>query len=129
MLKWITRLLLVSVLGFGGYVAYDFYKADFHNMPAHPENSFALPFTIGLKAIVIDQGPRDRNRRYIGATFKVPSWMEDTWSFCYAPTEEEEQAVRSSEDQDLNHARLVAFCTVDIDGKKIPRGAVYSVPK
>jgi hypothetical protein len=129
MFKWLFRLIFVGILGLGGYAAYDYYEADFHTMPPHPENSFPLSFTFGIKAIVIDQGPEDKNRRYLGASFKVPHWMEETWSFCYAPTEKEDKAVRKAEHADLNHARLDAFSTVDVDGKKIPRGAVYSVPK
>jgi hypothetical protein len=63
-------------------------------------------------------------RKYLGMPFAVPSWYEDAWSFCSAPSPDEK-----AKSQDLGPgSRLEAICRIKVDQQEVLRGAIYSVP-
>ena len=68
------------------------------------------------------------DRRYLGVPFEVPFWAEDAWSFCARPDEAERVMANNSANLGPG-SRLEAVCYLEIDGEKIYRGAVFSVPR
>ena len=128
MLKWFLRLLVLGAFGFGGYVAYDYYRAGLHTRPRMPEGAFSLSFKSGLKAIMVELPDARSTRRYLGYPFEVPFYLEEAWSFCTSPTEEDSAAFKR-EHPDRPGERLEANCSVEVDGENVKRGFVVTVPK
>jgi len=126
MIKW---LLLIAVLGFGGYAAYGYVEAGYHTRPEMPAGAFSVSFPSGLRGIVVDL-PEDMNRRYLGLALDVPSYLEKTWSRCRPPTQEEgPQVVQLMESRELPGARFEAICEIVLDGDLVTRGMLISVPR
>ncbi|MGV8831552.1 MAG: hypothetical protein ACOH2N_06210 [Devosia sp.] len=126
MIKW---LLLIAVLTFGGYSAYQYFVAGYHTRPEIPDGAFSVSFPSGLRGIVVDL-PEDMNRRYLGMPLEVPSYLEKTWSRCRPPSiEENPQVVQFMESRDLPGARFEAICEIELDGDLVTRGLLISVPR
>ncbi|MGV6847906.1 MAG: hypothetical protein ACWA5A_05945 [Marinibacterium sp.] len=147
--KWILRAVLVGVVGFVGYAAFDSYRGGFFNLPDLPHGAYPISFTNGFRAIVLDDevsaphmedAPKffrrltsaNPDRRYLGVPFEVARWLEGAWSWCSVPTPEEADEIFNSLPEnlkrDMQYARLDGFCEIHVDGEKVPRGLIYSVP-
>lgn len=147
--KWIGGLLLVAVVGYLSYDVYLDYRAGYLDLPELDRNSYAISFKNGMRAIVVDPEISDQteddartsrrlstanpDRKYLGFPFEIPSWFEDTWSYCHPPTDDERAAIeRDMTDgfkRKLTGARFEAVCKIEADGESIWRGLIYSVPK
>jgi hypothetical protein len=72
------------------------------------------------------------DRQFLGYPIEVEPWFQDAWSWCVAPSVEEKKWQETwPEDlrQKVQNARFDAVCTIDVDGKKIVRGVIFSVPR
>lgn len=147
--KWIIRLVLIGVIGFIGYLGYLSYQKGYFNLPELSESSYSISFRNGFRAIVVDPevthslefappffrrlSAANPDRRYFGIPMDVPSWFEDTWSFCHPPTDEERAEIERGMPDDLKReligGRLDAVCKIDTDGENLWRGLIYSVPE
>ena len=147
---WITKLIVLGVVGYGGYEAYLMHDAGYFDLPEVPDGAYVISFKSGLRGIVLDAevdrdfdtGPAffrqlsyaNPRRRYIGIPFDVASWFKDTWSTCQKPTDEARdyflQTMPDDMKQKLTGARFDAVCYIETDDKNaLPRGLIYSVPK
>lgn len=130
MWKWIGRSVLVAIVGFGGYAAYDYYRADLHTRPEMPPGAFSISYKNGLRAILVDVPNQRDTRRYFGYPAEVPFYIEDAWSFCTSP---EDAEVAMAEDwlaqSDQPGMRFEVICRVDVDGEAVIRGFITSVPR
>lgn len=147
--KWILRLVLLGVVGSVGFALFDSYRAGYFEIPDLEPNEYPVSFKSGLRAIVIDpevsnnthaDAPKffrrlanaNDKRRYIGVPMNVAYWLEDVWSYCPAPTEEEKRDYRANLPKDwqdvLEFARLEGVCWINVEGEKVLRGLVYSRP-
>jgi hypothetical protein len=148
---WITKLVVLGVVGYGGYEAYLLHKGGYFDLPVMAYGSYTVSFKSGLRGIVVDAevstdaladshkifrrlSDANPDRRYLGIPFDVPVWFKDEWSTCIKPSEEELQYIEASLSDDakqqLTGARLDAFCYIETDGdQRIARGLIYSVPK
>lgn len=150
MWKWVLRIVVVAVCGFVGFSIYEIYRGGYFSLPDLQENEYPISFKNGLRAILIDpevttdlyaDAPKlfrrlhtaNEDRIYLGVPAQVPHWLEDVWSYCPAPKDEEKASIGSSmtvEWQEvLEYARLEGVCSIDVEGEKVPRGLVYSRPK
>lgn len=127
MLKWI---LLIVLVGGGGYMAYDYYMAGPRTRPEMPEGAFSLSYKNGLRGIMVDRPDLKSTRRYLGFPFDVPFYLRESWSWCYPPTEEEGLASQPfMAERDWPGQKLEAVCKLAVDGKEIVRGLIVTVPK
>ena len=126
MWKWIVGAL---ILAYGGYGAYDYYRGGYFSRPEMPEGAFSISFKNGLRAILVGVPNERQTRRYFGFPAKVPFYLEDAWSFC-APPNEEETAQLTRENIPSNPGeRVEVICKIDVDGDIVIRGLITSVPK
>ncbi len=150
-MKWILRLVLIVVVAVAGLAAYDFYRAGYLSLPDMPENTYTISFKNGLRGIIhveqiedesIARHPKysrslssaNPSRNYLGIPFDVPTWFEDAWSTCNAPTPDDTKAVlqllTEETKRDLVGARLDAICMIEIEDKQpLLRGLLFSVPQ
>lgn len=148
---WVSKLVVLGIVGYCGYSAYELHKGGYFNLPDLPSGAYIASFKSGLRAIVLDadvpsnmygDGPAifrrlssaNPERKYLGIAMDVAPWFEDVWSTCIAPTDEMRDYVDKTMPEDmkveLQGARFDAFCYIDVDGEqRIIRGFVYSVPK
>jgi hypothetical protein len=149
MKKWLLRLILIAVTGFFGLAVFDSYRGGFFNLPDMPENAYAIAFKNGMRAIYIDPdipepawknskffrrlSIADRDRKYLGIPVDVPSWFQDAWSFCTAPTDSERTEISPTLPTNLRrqlvNAKFEAICRLNVDGEEMVRGLLYSVPR
>ena len=123
--KWIGRILLAIVIVFAGYAGWDHYKAGFHNLPDLPDGAFPISFKSGLKAVVVDIPNERETRRYFGFPLEVPYYLEDVWSFCRPPTEEElADAEKFIADRNMPGERFEAVCKIKADKDVVVRGLI-----
>lgn len=128
--KWIGRVLVAGVVGFAGYAGWDYYKAGFHYLPDLPPGAFPISFKSGLKAVIVDIPDERETRRYFGFPLQVPYYLEDVWSFCRRPTEEElADAENFIADRNLPGERFEAICKIQVDKDTVVRGLISSVPR
>lgn len=126
MIRWIV---LIGLLGFGGYVAYDYYMAGYHTRPEMPEGAFSVSYKSGLRGILIDITEED-TRRYLGVPMEVPFYLKESWSWCHAPKGEEiAQAASFMTERDWPGQRFEAVCKIVVEGQEVVRGLIISVPK
>lgn len=126
----LKRIVLVVILAFGGYVAYDFYMAGYLTRPKMPKGAFSLSYKNGLRGILVNVPEEKETRSYLGFPMEVPFYLKDTWSWCYPPAEEDSApAAQFMAARDWPGQRLDAVCKITIEGKKIVRGVIISVPK
>lgn len=150
-MRWIVRLLVVSVLGYTGYSVYDLYRGGFFSLPDLPSGAYTVSFKSGFRGIV--QGievsnpsgadapallrqlaPANPDRNYLGFPMEVAPWFEEVWSTCKPPTDEERAYIETSMPDDMKRrvqgARLDALCYIETDdNQRILRGLLYSIPK
>lgn len=130
MFKWLFRIGLLAILGWIGYVTYDWYMAGHHTRPEMPEGAFSLSYKNGLRGIVVDVADERETRRYFGFPQTVPHYIEDAWSWCHPPTEEEApQVAKFLADRNMPGERFEAVCKVTADDDVVFRGLITSVPK
>lgn len=149
MIKWILRFLLIGIVGFLGYVTFLSHQKGYFNIPDMPEGSYVISTRGGFRGIILDAEvsmpitdmPKffrriihaNPGRRYLPIPFEVAPWFEDAWSICTSPSEQERDGFLKPIPQDLKKnlvsARLDAVCKIDVDGKEVLRGLLYSVPK
>ena len=118
----------VAVVAIGAYFGYGFYKSGWFTRPPMPPNSFSLSFSSGFRAILVDMPNEFFSREYIAYPADVPHYLNDAWSFCRAPTEEELQLFLT-DGRWTSGERLDAMCTLDVDGTIVFRGAIVTVPR
>ncbi|MEA5162597.1 hypothetical protein U5903_17605 [Cereibacter johrii] len=149
MKRWLLRVLFLGVLGLSGMWVYDFYRAGYLSLPDLPSGAYTLSYKTGFRAIVLNAdvpdtigrnapkylrslGIANRDRKYLGIPFDVQPWFEEAWSWCKSPTEKEKADLERMPD-DFKHrvanARFEAVCRIDVDGKEIVRGLIFSVPR
>lgn len=149
MKEWIFRTLILCVVGVAGYSTFSLYQKGLFDIPDMPEGAYA--FSRGsFRGIVFDQevsNPRgverskfgrqlvyvNPERRYLSVPYEVPSWLEDAWSICTRPADNEsaalEQSMPDSLKRNLVGARLDAVCRISVEGEEVLTGLLYSVPK
>lgn len=148
---WITKLVVLGVVGYGGYAAYDLHKGGYFDLPELPAGAYTVSFKNGLRGIVLDADVPDNSyadypaifrrlfdanpgRKYLGIPLDVAPWFKDVWSTCIAPTdvdiEQVNETMPEATKRELRGAKLEALCYIEIDDEEvIPRGLIYSVPK
>jgi hypothetical protein len=147
----ITKLVVLAVIGYGGYEVYNYHRAGYFDLPELPTGAYTLSFSSGLRAIVLDAKVSDNHnadapalmrslslanpdRRYIGLPYDVAPWFEKVWSKCTAPTDDEkkyfEDPMPEKMKNDLIGARFEAVCYIDVEGgERLARGLIYSVAR
>lgn len=127
MLKWIV---LVAVLIGVGFLGYDQYRAGHFTRPPMPNGAFSLSYKNGLRAIVVGIPDEKSARRYLGFIAEVPFYLEDAWSYCRRPRDDEQENVSTfMKGRDWPGERFEAVCEIDVDGEVVVRGWITSVPK
>jgi hypothetical protein len=128
MWKWIKRGLLIFILGYVGWGAFDYYRAGYHTLPPMPEGAFPLSYANGLRAIMVGLPDETDSRRYFGYPLEVPFYLQEAWATCKAPTEVE---IGEIEAQKPNRPgeRIEAVCRIEVDGDIVVRGFITTVPK
>jgi len=130
MWKWTKRVLTAIIIIASGYVAYDAYRAGYHTRPDMPEGAFSLSYKNGMRAILVGIPNQKDTRRYFGFPMEVPFYLEDAWSFCYPPNDEEEaHAISFIKDRDWPGERFEAVCKITVENEIVVRGLITSVPK
>lgn len=150
MFKWLFRILLIGVLGLVSLGAFDSYRGGYFDLPDVPDGTLLISFKNGLRAMVVglevddptvaERAPffrrlthADKDRKFLGFPAEVPSWFEDAWSTCVPATDAEREELHRSFSDDVKRsaagARIDAICTLDVDGQKMLRGVILSVPK
>lgn len=148
---WKTKLIILGVVGYAAYGAYDYYKAGYFELPELADGSYHLSFKNGFRAIMLDAevsdssnaagpavlrdlGRANPDRKYLGVPSDVPPWFEDVWSTCANASNDDrtfyEKSMPETIKRDLVGARLDGICTIEVeDGEKLLRGLIYSVPR
>jgi hypothetical protein len=127
MKKWIGRLVALGIFGFIGYGVYDYYRAGLHTRPEMPPGAFSISFKSGFRAILVDIPNEKDTRRYFGLPTDVPFYLEDAWSFCNAPNDQEIDEYKLARPGTLE--RFDAICQIEVDETSVPRGIIVSVPR
>ncbi|MCO5135265.1 MAG: hypothetical protein M9908_13160 [Phyllobacteriaceae bacterium] len=129
MLKWVVRLVVVAAVGLAGYAGYDYYRGGFFDAPELEDGDFLLSFRSGFRAVMRGIKDERETRRYLGiGAESVPSWYEDAWSICRAPSAVELDEFSQSGGYGPG-SRLDGVCELDADGEVFIRGKVITVPK
>ena len=129
--KWIKGAVLALVIVGGAYVLYDAYRAGFHTRPDMPPDAFSFSYKNGLRAILVNVPNEKATRRYFGTPMQVPFYLEDVWTFCYPPSNDEDkrQAEAFIEKRNWPGERFEAVCKITVDNELVVRGVITSVPK
>jgi hypothetical protein len=127
LIKWILRIIGIATIAFFGFVAYELNFGRTSTRPDIPPGAFDLMFDQGFNAILVGIPDERNSRDYFSSRFDVPSYLEDAWSFCRAPTDAERADYEKNAADSI--PRFDALCSVDVDGKIIMVGAITSVPK
>jgi len=148
---WIAKLVVLGVVGYCGYAAYDLHKGGYFDLPEMPAGAYNASFKNGLRGIMLNADVSDKSiaerpaifrrifdadpeRKYLGVPMTVAPWFEDVWSTCVPPTDEMRDYVDKTMPDEmkaqLQGARFDAFCYIDVDDQqRIARGVIYSVPR
>ena len=154
MKKWIWRAIVLTILGYVGFAAYDLKRRGYFSLPELADNEYPISFTSGFRAIVplpedlrqMTPTPKlfrrlameSPDRQYLGVPVDVPDWMQDKWSRCVVGSEAENADVKKQIEltmpeklrSDLIGARLDAVCGFAMDdGTMRLRGYIYSIPR
>lgn len=130
MWKWIGRALIVAVVAFVGYGAYDYYQADLHTRPDMPWGAFSISYKNGMRAILVDVPNEKETRRYFGYPAEVPFYIEDAWAFCTPPEgSEKAEAEKFIKEFSGPGERFEVVCRVKVDNETVIRGFITSVPR
>ncbi len=121
------------VLAAGGYFAYgvyDYYMAGLHTRPEMPPGAFSVSYKNGLRGILVDLPDEKATRRYLGVPMEVPFYLEESWSWCKAPTQEESaRAEPFMAERNWPGRRLEAVCKITVEGQEVIRGLIVTVPR
>lgn len=149
MLTWILRLIGIGFIGFLGLAVYQSSEKGYFNLPDMAPTDYAFSIH-GFRGIVknaevsepvAESMPNffrrlnlaNRDRSYFGVPLEVQEWMKDAWFFCLPPTDEErtyyENGMPEEIARQLEFAQFEAVCSLDVDGNKVVRGLLYSIPK
>jgi len=150
MFGFFSKVLFFGIVGYAGYVAYDLHRAGYFELPDIPDGSYPISFSSGFRAIVHGVDATDDvmydapkwfrrlnsaipERKFLGIPANVAPWFASSWSNCYPPTAEERDGYYASlpeeTQKNLEHARLDGVCVIEVDGDKMLRGLVFSVPR
>lgn len=130
MWKWAKRAMIIAIVAYGGYAAYDFYRAGLHTRPEMPDGAFSISYKNGLRAILVDVADERPTRRYFGMPLEVPFYLKNAWSFCHPPAGKEvEYAAAFIKERALPGERFEAICRIQVDNETVDRGVITSVPK
>ena len=130
MWKWAGRILFVAVIAWCGLAAYDYYRKGYHTRPDMPPGAFSISYKNGLRAILVDLPNEQGSRRYFGFPYEVPFFLEEVWSFCTPPSDEEAvQLADVIESRDWPGERVEAVCKIEVDKEIVVRGYITTVPK
>lgn len=125
MWKWVLSFLVVAGVS---YAVYDFFRAGLNNRPAMPDGAFSISYKNGLRAILVDVPNERSSRRYFGFPAEVAFYLEDAWSFCTPPTDEELAEFTANRKNNPGE-RFEAVCRIEVDEDVVVRGLITSVPK
>jgi len=126
--KWVGRISGAAIIGFVSYGGYVYFADGYHSRPELPAGAISFSFNSGLRAIATGIPEERHKRRYLGVPFDVPDAAKSLWSTCKPPTDEEAAFVREQIDMGPP-ARLDAICIVEVEGKPLTRGAIFSAPR
>lgn len=130
MWKWLKAAVAFVAIAYVSYGIYDGYRAGYFTRPPMPEGAFSLSYKNGLRGILVGIPEEKSTRRYLAHALEVPFYLEDAWSFCYPPTEEEQQYMSAfMKIEDWPGARFEAICRIEVDNDIVVRGLIASVPK
>jgi hypothetical protein len=147
---WFSKILLLGVIGYGGYYVHKLNDAGYLSLPDIPSGAYPISFPNGFRGVVYDMEVTDnlqadapkifrrltlanKDRRFFSIVYDVPEWFEQTWSKCKPGTEDETNFVMSTISDDMKQAlvgaRLDAICYIELDGEEpLLRGLILSVP-
>lgn len=151
-MSWIGRIVVLGVVGYVGYGAYDLHRGGYFSLPDIPNGAYPISFKSGLRGVVHDIQVEDdtqastpkwfrrlaranQSRRYLGVPMDVPTWASSKWAKCLPAEAEDQQEIEARMPgdylKDLEGARLDAICFIETDqeDKPIFRGLIYSVPR
>ncbi|TNE94072.1 hypothetical protein [Thioclava sp. L04-15] len=149
MKKWFFRVLIFLIVAYAVSLTHTFYRKGYFSLPDLPDGAYTLSFKNGLRAIILDAdisneteymppkffrnlAIQNRDRRYLSVPLDVEPWFKDAWSWCKKPTAlERGELERAPEEfkRQVANARFEAVCRIDVDGKEIVRGLIFSVPR
>lgn len=150
MFKLMFRLVLICLLGWFGLSFYQSYQKGYFNLPYMPPGAYAFSMGSGFRGIVLDASVAveissdlpgyfrrmifaNPERQYFSLEVDVPKWMVTAWSTCTAPTDLEREEILANLTDDAKRyvtgARFEAICRVDLDGKPVARGLLFSAPR
>ncbi|QPZ92506.1 hypothetical protein [Thioclava electrotropha] len=149
MKKWVFRVTIILIVVYAASLTYTFYRKGYFSLPDLPDGAYTLSSDNGLRAIILDAdisneadytppkffrnlATANRDRRYLGFPLEVEPWFEEAWSWCKKPTAlERDELERTPEEfkRQIANARFEAVCRIDVDGKEIVRGLIFSVPR
>lgn len=129
-MKWIIWVVLLAAGGYFAYGAYDYYMAGYHTRPQMPEGAFSVSYKNGLRGILVDLPDEKATRRYLGVPMEVPFYLEESWSWCNAPTQEDSaRAAPFMAERNWPGQRLEAVCKITVEGQEVVRGLIVTVPR
>lgn len=128
MKSWINLAVKLALIGAVLYGAFHYYRAGYLSRPEMPEGAHSVSFKNGLRAILVDTPNERTTRRYFGHRFQVPFYLEDVWSFCAAPTDDETKELARIYELRAGE-RYKAVCKIEIENEIVPRGFITSVPR
>ena len=121
---------VVALGAFGAFAAYGYFRAGNHTLPEMPKGSFPISFKNGFRAILVDVPNERATRRYFGYPLDVPFYIEDAWSFCSPPNNEESADVEQFMSQrNFPGERFEVICRIQVDDETVVRGLITTVPK
>lgn len=128
--KWVGWGIVAAIIAYVGYEFQNAYRAGYFTRPPVPEGAFSLSYKNGLRGIMVGIPDETASRRYLGFKAEVPFYLEEAWSFCRSPTEDEQQNVSAfMGHRDWPGERFEAVCEIEVDGANVVRGWITSVPK
>jgi len=149
MMNWFFRLILFCIFAFVLLFGISSFRMGYFSIPNMPEGSYAISTKGGLRGVILnaevstnlDGWPKfmrrisygNPERRYLGVPHEIAPWFEDAWSICSSPEPDEpsqfQQSMTENMKEILENAKLEAVCRIEVDGKQLLRGLIYSVPK
>jgi len=124
------RIIVSAIVVAGSWWTFEAYRAGNFTRPTMPEGAFSLSYPSGLRAIMVNIRNERKTRRYMGFPSDVPFYLEKAWSFCSPPSKgEQKQLAAAMKVRDFPGARIEAVCKIDVEGTKVVRGVITSVPR
>lgn len=147
--RWIGRGAIVVIVAYAAFYTFSTYRAGYFSLPDLPDGAFTLSYKNGFRAIILEaevdnpsmgNAPKflrnlsiaNRSRKYLSVPYEVQPWFRDAWSWCSPPTPLEISSIDAMPDdfrRSVENARFEAVCKIEVDGKSIVRGLIFSVPR